>query len=226
MVWAIKKHLAALSLCIALAIACVSRTSTARADWNGVTTGTADYLDPANWVGNNINDDIDNFALSGPLTLTFGANHLTNVGGEADWSPDATPAEHNLTLRSDGSGPYTITLQNNILVNEGNNDDFTVTIGSTTAGQELFLDLGGVSRTFTTGNRDRIDIVQPLVNAGDGFHFQAGLASTLHLRGDNAASVGGNVTTNQGNFALYHENALGTADVEITSNGVEHLTVA
>jgi hypothetical protein len=204
-----------------MAVAYSLMQPSAHAVYIGPTSGTTSYLDTNNWAGATIDDDIDDATtvLTGELTLTFDGNHATNAGAAASWGPRSPADTDNLILRSDGSGPHTIELQNDVIADDGINGEFTVTIGSTTAGQELFLDLGGVNREFKTGNRDRFDIVQPLVNAGNGFVFDAGLASWIILRGDNSASLGGIVNNEGGSLRPYHQNALGTAEVHLNDTG-------
>lgn len=114
--------------------------------FNQPDSGTYDYNNPAYWVEGHINGIWDaDLTLAGGQTITFGQNSTLSDGLSLNYN-----GSQNVTFRSDGTGPYTITLGGDLLVNTVSANR-TVTIGSTTANQGLNIDLGEATRTFTVG---------------------------------------------------------------------------
>ena len=113
--------------------------------FNQTTAGPHDYNQNSNWVGGVINGIWDSsLTLSAAQTATFGSN-TAGTGLDLRYA-----GAQNLTLRADGTGPYTLNLGGNINVDTASANR-TITIGSTTANQGLNIDLGNAIRTFGVG---------------------------------------------------------------------------
>ena len=111
--------------------------------FNQTAVGPWDYNDVANWATGTINGLWDSsLTLAGAQTVTFAADSTLTTGLTFNYVGNQP-----LTLRSSGLSNQTITLGGDISVNPSSNQ--TVTIGSGTANQNLNVDLGGVTRTFS-----------------------------------------------------------------------------
>jgi len=122
--------------------------------------GPWDYNTGTNWVGNTINGTWDSsLTLAAAQTATFSADTVL-----------ATPLTFNyagnfaLTLRADNVANHLITLGGDITVNPAANQ--TVTIGSSTANQNLNVNLGGVTRTLTIGSGKTLTFANVITNGG------------------------------------------------------------
>jgi hypothetical protein len=115
------------------------------ADWQQTAAGTYNYDDPANWT-----DGTPNGVFPSTLTLT-GDQTVVFTNDTAIAALDFSYAgDYKMTLRSDGTGPKTLSLSGDIqaVVNKSVQAAH-VTIGSADALSNLVLDLGGASRTIT-----------------------------------------------------------------------------
>jgi fibronectin-binding autotransporter adhesin len=148
------RALAALTLSASLAAG-----SGAFAQFNQTGAGPYDYNDTANWVGGNINN---NFSSSPTANQTvFFAEDTTLSSG---WTISNTGTFSRTFI---GSGAdRTVTLGGNIFLGSSNDNANTVTIGSTTAGQELNLDLGGAIRTVTVNTNRTLEILNEISGSG------------------------------------------------------------
>lgn len=110
--------------------------------WSQTGAGPYDYTNTANWVGGVVNGLWDSsLNVTVGQTATFAAD--TTLAGGLTFN---YTGNFDLTLRG-ASADRTIRLNGDVSVSPVNNR--TITIGSTTAGQGLNVDLGGVSRVFT-----------------------------------------------------------------------------
>ncbi len=127
--------------------------------WNQTAGGTYDYNDTANWVGGTINGIWDSsLTLTGAQTIQFGADSTltTALDFEAFGS-------QNIVLQGIG-GAKTIILGGDITSNVSVNK--AVTFGSGTAANNLNVNLGGVTRTFTSGTSKNLTFVNVISNGG------------------------------------------------------------
>jgi len=114
--------------------------------FNQAGAGPHDYNTSSNWVGNSINGIWDSaLTLTAAQTVTLGANTTASAGLDFRYTGD-----QNVTLQSDGTGPYTLTLGGDINVATISTNR-TITIGSTTSNQAINVDLGAGIRTFSVG---------------------------------------------------------------------------
>ncbi len=117
--------------------------------FNQTAAGPFDYNNTANWVGTPagiINGIWDaSLTLAAAQTVTFSADTAPGTGLDFLYT-----GAQNLTLRADGTGPYTFTLGGNINVATADAGR-TVTLGSTTGNQGLNINLGSAIRTFSVG---------------------------------------------------------------------------
>jgi hypothetical protein len=180
---------------------------TARAQttgWNQTVSATYDYNDPGNWVGGSINGVWDPaLILGGDQTITFGAD--TSVGYALNFTYDSGG---NITLRGTGAN-RTLTLGGDIRLATGTNR--TITFGTTTANQNLNVDLGGVTRTFSATSNRTLGFVNVISNGGIITN-----GGQINLSGANTYS--GTTTLSSGNLSL--NGAAGSAvNSDITVNG-------
>jgi autotransporter-associated beta strand protein len=112
--------------------------------FNQTAAGPFDYNTASNWVGGTINGIWDSsLTLAAGQTTTFASNTTLSSGLTFKYA-----GAFGVTLRANGTGPSTLTLGGDILVNTSSSTQ-TVTLGSTTANQNLNVDLGGAARTLT-----------------------------------------------------------------------------
>ncbi|MGI5869646.1 MAG: autotransporter-associated beta strand repeat-containing protein [Kiritimatiellia bacterium] len=189
----------------------VSVPGHARAGWNQTAAGTYDYLDPANWDGGTVDDTFPaTIALLGAQTATFATNHATTGG-----MGFLHGGNYGLALRSDGAGAKTLTLGGDVDLATTGGKAANVTLGSATASQNLNLDLGGATRTFTVASGRTLTLQNTVANGGVDF---AG-AGTLVLGGANAYAGG---TTINGGKLVSDANSgapLGDVSSAVAING-------
>jgi len=167
--------------------------------FNQTAVGPWDYNDTANWASSTINGLWDSsLTLAGAQTVTFAADSVLTTGLTFNYTGNQT-----LTLRSSGVSNQTITLGGDISVNPVSNQ--TVTIGSATANQNLNVDLGGVTRTFTVGASKGLTFTNVISNGGI---IKSG-TGTLTLSSANTYT--GGTTIKDGTVVLGNANALGTS---------------
>lgn len=113
------------------------------------TSGANAYTDPANWVNGDINGIWDrSLTLTNDLTPSFSSDYTLLTGLTIEYT-----GGRDLYFRADGSGPYTVTLGGDILVNMTSTRK--VTFGSSSPNQALNVDLGGTTRAFhVVGTKD------------------------------------------------------------------------
>lgn len=110
--------------------------------FNQTAGGTYDYNLSTNWVGGDVNGIWDpTLSLANTQALTFAANDSISTGLSFRYV-----GNRSTTLRGTG-GNFTLTLEGDIL--HSTFSSLTITIGSTTANQNLNVDLGDAVRTFT-----------------------------------------------------------------------------
>ena len=131
------------------------------ADWSqNASTGPFLYTDPANWTAATVNNVFSVNPTTG-LNITFDANHTMSSGVTMSYG-----GSQNITFRSDGATPRTITLAGNWIRNAGSG---TITLG--TVANPLVLDLNGASRTigYTGGSSGpSFNIYAKITNSGGG----------------------------------------------------------
>jgi fibronectin-binding autotransporter adhesin len=162
--------------------------------FNQTAAGPWDYNDTANWVGGNINGIWDSsLTLAAAQTVTFGTDTALGTGLDFRYA-----GSQNLTLRANGTGPSTITLAGDIMVGTASANR-TITIGSTTANQNLNVNLGGATRTFSVGGISATDSIRTLtfqnnvsnggliVNGGGNVNLNGGANTLSGLRIQNSA---------------------------------------
>ncbi|HSI09081.1 MAG: PEP-CTERM sorting domain-containing protein [Rariglobus sp.] len=149
------------------------------------TAGPYEYTDTANWsgtlIGNNWTSNI-----TANQTVTFATDYTIadqDAGGSGSTSTLSISNTGLFNHTFIGSGNRTLTLGGNITLGGSATNANTVTIGSTTDGQKLNVDLGGTSRNITTGGNRTLEIVNTLSGAG-GIAAQG--LGTLKLLGTNS----------------------------------------
>jgi len=106
------------------------------------TGGTVAYGDTANWVNGEVNGVFhSSLTLSNDLTLTFSGDTTLETGLIFEHG-----GSRPVVLRANGTGPGTLTLGGDIVVNMASNSQ-SVTFGGTGTNQ-LNVDLGGETRTL------------------------------------------------------------------------------
>jgi autotransporter-associated beta strand protein len=165
-----------LSLASALLIG-PAAASAATIGFNQV-SGTWDYNDPSNWVGNNIDGIWDSsLTLTGTETVTFAANTVLTTGLSFGYM-----GNFDLTLDSSSATPHTVTLGGDIAVSPASNR--TITLGNDT--NVLNVDLGGVTRTFNVSTSKNLSFRNVL---SDGDFIVAG-GGTVKLGGAGGSTAG------------------------------------
>jgi len=156
--------------------------------FNKTAGGTYDYNDTSNWVGGTINGIWDSsLTLTGAQTIQFAAN--TTLSTALDFQCFGS---QNILLQGTG-GAKTITLGGDITSNVSINK--AVTIGSATAANNLNVDLGGVTRTFTAGSSKSLNFINVVSNGAVTTY-----GGTVSFSGANTYT--GNTTANSGILAL------------------------
>lgn len=141
-----------------LGLLVVLAVPTLRAGWTPTAVGTYDYLNLDNWGGGPIDDTFPaTLTLLGAQTATFGANHTAAAGVSFLYG-----GAFNVTLRADGAGARTLTLGGDLTVAPVANQ--TITFGSTTANQNLHIDLGGATRTFSVAAGKTLNVINNVAN--------------------------------------------------------------
>lgn len=157
--------------------------------WNQADAGTFSYMDPANWVSGTINGLWDgSLTLTGTQTGTFDADTVLTTGLTFNYA-----GGFNVTLRGTG-GNRSLTLGGDILVNTASTTR-VITLGATTAGQALNVDLGGVTRALTVGSGRSLGFVNTISNGGI---IMSG--GTVNFSGANTYT--GPTVVNAGNLSL------------------------
>ncbi len=207
--------------------------------FNQTASGTYIYDDSANWVDGDINGIWDpTLTLAGNQTLTFAANTSISTDLSFRYAGNA-----DTTFRGTG-GNFTLTLQGDILHQTAANR--TITIGSTSANQNLNVDLDGAVRTFTVyggGNGGTFGRTLSFVNSvsnggviasgggsGGGLIRFAGASNTLDSLKISGADVSAHGAANTGvNTATTITGALtagtGTGSVTLTTAALRNTLV-
>ncbi len=129
------------------------------AQFNQTGAGPYDYNASENWVSGNINGVWgSNLDIGSAQTVTFGANTVLSTGFDIAYTGSG-----NLTFLGSG-GARTITLGGDIVVNTASNR--TITFGNSTANQNLNIDLGGQTRSFTVATSRILGFVNVVSNGG------------------------------------------------------------
>lgn len=142
-------------------MALVGFAASAHADWIQTGAGPFDYLDPLNWDAGVINGVWDSaLTLTTAQTATFGADAGIGNGWTFNYGGNFA-----LTLRGTGAN-RTVTLGGNVGVATGGGTTANVTIGSSTGGQQLHVDLGGSTRTFDVAASRTLTLQNNVVGIG------------------------------------------------------------
>jgi autotransporter-associated beta strand protein len=155
--------------------------------------GPWDYDDTANWVGGTINGVWDS-------ALTLGANQIVSFDSDLGLGTGLTfgyTGARDLTLRGDGTD-RTITLGGDITVAPVSNQ--TVTLGSTTAGQNLNVNLGG-NRTFNVSTGKTLRLHNALSGGNltlNGNNSATTAGGSVILSGDTAAAASNSISVTNG----------------------------
>lgn len=198
-------------------------------------SGTNDFNSTDNWVGGAVNGIWDSsLTLTANSTATLGAN--TTLGHVNGISLNFSYAgAFSQTLRADGTGPYTLGLGGDILVNTASTSpNPVVLLGSFTGNQSLVLDLGGASRTFNVassgarnisvrGNLTGATATDGIVKIGTGtVTYETGMSYT----GDTLVNGGSLVLAGSGNAAgsTFVVNNGASLSINNSGNGVANRT--
>jgi autotransporter-associated beta strand protein len=197
----------------------------AQAQFNKTAAGPWDYNDTANWTSGVINGNFTAAPAVTLVTVTFAADAVLSTGLNFNFS--ANNAQRTYALIGSGTD-RTITLAGN-LTSAGSAGQRTVTIGSTTSGQKLNIDLGGVTRTFLGGSSGYpgvrgLDLLNTVSNGGIATDSTVSGPNQLTLAGNNTYAGGTTLTkgyilniNNGGNSSS--NSAIGTGTLTITSSG-------
>lgn len=195
----------AVAAMLALALFGGGVAQAATTGWNQTGVGPFDYNDQANWVGGNINGLFDvSVSIPSSQTVTFGADTVLSTGLTFNYEGSS-----NETLRGTGAN-RTLTLGGDIVVNTVSNSR-TVNFGSSTNGQFLNVDLGGVTRTFTVGSGRSLGFVNAISNGGI-----VAFGGTINFSGANTYT--GATVLNTGTMSL-NGSAGSSAFSDFTVNG-------
>jgi autotransporter-associated beta strand protein len=169
--------------------------------WNQTGAGTFGYGDQANWVDGNINGLWDaSLVLTSAQTVTFDADTVLTTGLTFRYDGGFNP-----TLRGAG-GDRTLTLGGDIVVDTVSTTR-TINLGGN-AGQNLNVDLGGVTRTLGVASGRTLGFVNVISNGGIVMN-----GGTVNFSGANTYT--GTTTVNSGNLSL-NGAAGGVAGSDIT----------
>jgi fibronectin-binding autotransporter adhesin len=153
--------------------------------------GPYEYTDTANWgtaiIGNNWTSN-----LTANQTVTFAADYTiadqdSTGSGSTSTLSIANTGLFNHTFIGGGAN-RTLTLGGSITLGSSATNANTVTIGSTTEGQKLNVDLGGATRNISTGTNRTLEIVNTLSGTTAGIAAQG--LGTLRLLGTNSFTGG------------------------------------
>lgn len=174
--------------------------------WNKTAGGTYDYNDTANWVDGDINGLWDAaLTLAGAQTIQFSANTILETA--LDFQAFGS---QNITLQGTG-GARTITLGGDITSNISINK--ALTIGSGTLANNLNVNLGGVTRTFTAGSSKSLTFKNVISNGAVSTY-----GGTIAYEGVNTYS--GDTTVNTGILALNGSaGSAANSDFTVITNG-------
>jgi len=176
--------------------------------------GTYDYNTSGNWVGGTINGIWDSsLTIAGIQIATFAADTALPTGLTFNHAGNFA-----LTLRSDAVANHTVTLGSDISV--AGTSTAAVTIGSTTALNNLNVDLGGVSRSVSV-NTGRSLTLTNVVSNGSINKTGAGI---LVLSGANA--FGGGLTLSAGQVTFGNIAAMGTGTFTIMGGTTLNVSTA
>lgn len=157
-----------LAFAVAMAVAPLTHASwigaTNGTTYNTTTPGGTSYLATGNWSSNSVEDNLSTLTATGALTLFLNNDRTTGSSG-LNLSFNGNGAGNNFTLQGTGAD-RTLTLGGNLNFSPTNLTGGTFTVGSATAGQRLFLNLGGQVRTFTTGTSARNLVVTNTIDNG------------------------------------------------------------
>ncbi|MFA6285920.1 MAG: autotransporter-associated beta strand repeat-containing protein [Opitutaceae bacterium] len=174
--------------------------------WNKTAVGTYDYNDTANWVDGMINGIWDaSLTLTGAQTIQFSADTILSTALDFECF-----GSQNITLNGTG-GAKTITLGGDITSNISTNK--ALTIGSTTAANNLNVDLGGVTRTFTVGSSKILTLINVISNGG----VIVGGATNGVVNFSGVNTYSGATTVNAG-FLRFNTSTASAANSDITAN--------
>ncbi|HSJ01053.1 MAG TPA: hypothetical protein VK956_01315, partial [Verrucomicrobium sp.] len=173
--------------------------------WNQSAGGTYEYSAPANWVGGNVNAVWDSsLSVAAGQTITFDASLPIASGFSFGHGGNS-----GITLRGTG-GNRTLTLGAGIVHMAGTTA--TINFGSSSANQELNIDLGGAVRNFTVGSGRTLGFVNVISNGGiianggtlnfSGANIYAGAtmvtSGTFALNGASGSAVNSDFTVQSG----------------------------
>lgn len=185
-----KNNIRSLVGIVIVQLAMLGGSSSAQAQttgFNKTAGGPFVYTDAGNWVGGIINGVWDpSLALSATQTVTFGSNTVLGTGLSFNYT-------NNSSLNLRGSANSTLTLGGDIV--HGAGTTATVNIGSSTGGQNLNVDLGGQTRTFTVASGRTLQFLNVISNGGVAIN-----GGTVNFSGTNTYS--GNTTINSGTLSL------------------------
>ncbi|HEY9247613.1 MAG TPA: hypothetical protein VIO38_00700, partial [Rariglobus sp.] len=162
--------------------------SPARADFIPTNAGPHDYNTVTNWDSDTING-VFSKTLTATQAVTFGADTALSTGLAFQYG-----GAFNMTLRGTGAA-RTITLGGDISL-DSVADGRTVTLGSTTVGQELNITLGA-SRSISVAGTDTLKLLN-VVSGNTGIDITKTGAGTLALDGNNAGNFQGSININAG----------------------------
>ena len=151
--------------------------------------GPYDYNDTANWSGAVINNTWGT-SLTANQAVTFGAD--TTLSGSLSISNTGT---FNHTFTGTGAN-RTVTLGGGISLGSNSSNANKVTLGSTTDGQRLNLDLGSASRTFFTGTNRTLEILNVVSSSSGTFSItKTGTGTLILANSANSYTNGTNIGT-------------------------------
>ncbi len=205
--------------------------------FNQAGAGPFDYSTGANWVDENINGVWDSsLTLSANQAVTFSANTALAPTNGISLSLGYAGA-FSLTLRSDGTGPYTLNLGGDVYVNTASTTPNPIIfLGAFTANQNLNLNLGGDSRTFNItnsgarnvsvrGNISGQNATDGVIKTGAGtLTYEAVNAYTGETRVNGGALVFGGAGSAAGSDVIVNNGA--SLNINNSGNGVANRTRA
>jgi len=218
--------LAALTLLLASA-------SVSFGQWLQTSAGTYDYNSGANWTSANINGVFPtSLTVTGTQAITFGANTTLSTG--LDFFSGSTVGFTRLILMGTGAD-RTMTLGGDVRVFlAGGNlgagvPSQVVGLGSQTAGQNLNVDLGGVTRTFNVwaarGNGQGFELANNITNGGITMNGPGtlGISGNTTFTGALTISQGQLLASGNGQFATTSISLGATQGYFGTTNGYLNL---
>ncbi|MCG3147564.1 MAG: hypothetical protein PCFJNLEI_01004 [Verrucomicrobiae bacterium] len=196
-----------LLLCGSLLTGWLSPASAQTTGWNQTGAGVYDYTNTANWVGGDVNGIWDStLTLVGTPVVTFDHDAVLATGFNFLYA-----GSFHMSLVGT-NGNRTITLGGDILA-EPDSTTRILTIGNTTAGKNLDVDLGGVTRTLTINSGS----LHFLNSIGNGGIIKEG-GATLSIAG--ATTYSGDTVVNRGILSLTGANgAIANSAVTLNGNG-------